>query len=125
VALVKKTEVTAVGIRHADHTTPPLYPPKLALTSSTSGGRSVGIVSLQTKAMKLCSTYFSLHGHHQVLQLSYGRNCHASVTVAIYVLVYPIVMGGSLCFVLFCVCVCVCVRARACVVVMTVTMADE
>jgi hypothetical protein len=30
-APVKKTEITAVGIRHADHVTP--YPQKLALTS--------------------------------------------------------------------------------------------
>jgi hypothetical protein len=31
-----------VGIRCADHVTP-LYPQKLALTSPTGGGRSVGI----------------------------------------------------------------------------------
>ena len=39
----------AVGIRCADHVTP-LYPQKLALTSPTGGGRSVGIVRLRTKA---------------------------------------------------------------------------
>jgi hypothetical protein len=38
-----------VGIRCADHATP-LYPQKLALTSPTSGDRSVGIVRLRTKA---------------------------------------------------------------------------
>ena len=37
-----------MGIRRADHVTP-LYPLKLALTSPT-GGRSVGIVRLRTKA---------------------------------------------------------------------------
>ena len=37
-----------MGIRCADHVTP-LYPQKLALTSPTSGGRSVGIVPLRTK----------------------------------------------------------------------------
>jgi len=37
--------LTAMGIRCADHVTP-LYPHKLALTSPTGGGRSVGIVSL-------------------------------------------------------------------------------
>jgi hypothetical protein len=42
----------AVGIRCADHVTP-LYPQKLALTSPTGGGRSVGIVRSQTKAMEL------------------------------------------------------------------------
>jgi hypothetical protein len=46
---VYKTEITAVGIRRADHVTP-LYPQKVALTSTTSGGRSVGIVSLRAKA---------------------------------------------------------------------------
>ena len=38
-----------MGIRCADHVTP-LYPQKLALTSPTGGGRSVGIVRLRTKA---------------------------------------------------------------------------
>ena len=38
-----------MGIRCADHMTP-LYPQKLALTSPTGGGRSVGIVRSQTKA---------------------------------------------------------------------------
>jgi hypothetical protein len=33
----------------------PLYPQKLALNSPTSGGRSVGIVRSQTKAMELVS----------------------------------------------------------------------
>jgi hypothetical protein len=43
-----------VGIRCADHVTP-LYPQKLALTSPTGGGRSVGIVRSRTQA-----TEFSL-----------------------------------------------------------------
>jgi hypothetical protein len=41
----------AVGIRCADHVTP-LYPQKLALTSPTGGGRSVGIGRSRTKAME-------------------------------------------------------------------------
>jgi len=41
-----------VGIRCADHVTS-LYPQKLALTSSTGGGRSVGIVCSRTKATEL------------------------------------------------------------------------
>jgi hypothetical protein len=53
-APVYKAENTAVGIRHADHVAP-LYPQKLALTSPTSGGRSVGIVRSRTEA-----TEFSL-----------------------------------------------------------------
>ena len=43
-----------MGTRCADHVTP-LYPQKLALTSPTGGGRSVGIVRSRTKA-----TEFSL-----------------------------------------------------------------
>jgi hypothetical protein len=42
-APVYKTENTAVGIRHADHVAPSILK-KLAITSPTSGGRSVGIV---------------------------------------------------------------------------------
>jgi hypothetical protein len=49
---VKKLEITAVGIRRSDHATP-IYPPKLALTSPTRGGRSVGIVRSRTKATDL------------------------------------------------------------------------
>jgi hypothetical protein len=58
VAPVWKTENTAIGIRHADHVAP-LYPQKLALTSPTSGGRSVGIVRLQIQATEF-SLVFSL-----------------------------------------------------------------
>ena len=38
-----------MGTRCADHVTP-LYPQKLALTSPTGGGRSVGIIRSRTKA---------------------------------------------------------------------------
>jgi hypothetical protein len=41
-APVYKTENTAVGIRHSYHVAL-LYPQKLAITSPTSGSRSVGI----------------------------------------------------------------------------------
>ena len=44
----------AVGTRCANHVTP-LFPQKLALTSPTGGGRSVGMVRSRTKA-----TEFSL-----------------------------------------------------------------
>ena len=45
----RKQKLTAVGTRCVDHVTP-LYPQKLALTSPTGGGRSVGIVRVRTKA---------------------------------------------------------------------------
>jgi hypothetical protein len=48
-APVQKTEITAIGTRHADHATT-LYPQNLALTSPTSGGRSVDILHSLTKA---------------------------------------------------------------------------
>jgi len=38
-----------VGTRCANHVTP-LYPQKLALTSPTGGGRSVGMVRSRTKS---------------------------------------------------------------------------
>jgi hypothetical protein len=49
-----------MGIRCADHVTP-LYPQKLALTSPTGGGRSVGIVRSRTNTME-----FSLVQHPYV-----------------------------------------------------------
>jgi hypothetical protein len=52
--------LTAVRIRCADHVTP-LYPQKLALTSPTGGGRSVGIVRSRT----IRPRSFSLVYHHQ------------------------------------------------------------
>jgi hypothetical protein len=48
----KKNEITAVGIRRADYATH-FYPQKLALTSSTSGGRSVVIDRPRIKATEL------------------------------------------------------------------------
>jgi len=58
----RNQRLTAVGTRYADHVTP-LYPPKLAITSPTGGGRSVGIVRVRTKA-----TEFSLVDRIQMMQ---------------------------------------------------------
>jgi len=44
-----------VGTRCANHVTP-LHPQKLALTSPTGGGRSVGMVRSRTKATELLVT---------------------------------------------------------------------
>jgi hypothetical protein len=45
-----------MGIRCADHVTP-LYPQKLALSSPTGSGRSVGIVRSRTKATEFSLVY--------------------------------------------------------------------
>jgi hypothetical protein len=50
-APVYKTENTAVGISHADHVAP-FIPKKLAITSPTSGGRSIDIVRSRTQTME-------------------------------------------------------------------------
>jgi hypothetical protein len=51
---VLKSYNTAVRICHADHMAPSIRK-KLALTSPTSDGRSVGIVRLRTKATEYVS----------------------------------------------------------------------
>jgi hypothetical protein len=57
---VKEIEITAVGIRLADHATP-LYSQKLALASPTSGFRSVGIVLLRAEVKEVSFSFsFSL-----------------------------------------------------------------
>jgi hypothetical protein len=50
-AHIYKTENMAVGIRHADHVAPSIRK-MLAITSPTSGGRSVGIVRSRTQTME-------------------------------------------------------------------------
>ena len=47
-----------MAIRCADHVTP-LYPQKLALTSPTRGGRSVGIVRSRTKAAEFFRVFYA------------------------------------------------------------------
>ena len=52
----RKQRLMAVGTRCADHVSP-LYPQKLALTSPTGGGRSVGIVRVRTKVTEFSFVY--------------------------------------------------------------------
>ena len=55
----------AVGTRCADHVTP-IYPQKLALTSPTGGGRSVGIVRVRTKATEF--SFLACYGAESYLR---------------------------------------------------------
>jgi len=55
-----------VGNRCANHVTP-LYPQKLALTSPTGGGRSVGMVRLRTKATEFSSVQYGLVQLHYLV----------------------------------------------------------
>jgi len=57
----RKQRLTAVGTRCANYVTP-LYPQKLALTSPTGGGRSVGMVRSRTKATEFSLVLSPFHG---------------------------------------------------------------
>jgi hypothetical protein len=61
----RKSRLTAVGILCADHAIPYTHK-KLALTSPTSGGRSVDIVHLRTKATEFRNycIYNEMSGAH-------------------------------------------------------------
>jgi hypothetical protein len=58
-APVLKSENTAVGIFHADHVSF-LYLQKWALTSLTSGGRSVGIIRSRSQATEFFNSILRL-----------------------------------------------------------------
>ena len=69
-----------MGTRCADHVTP-LYPQKLALTSLTGGGRSVGIVRSRTKATEFSlvlaevSLYISKLKNLTVSECAFNYDC--------------------------------------------------
>jgi hypothetical protein len=63
----------AVGIRHADHAAPSIHK-TLALTSPTSGCRSVGIVRSQTKATDLLLLCRTLGRQMNILFSSVANN---------------------------------------------------
>jgi hypothetical protein len=79
----RKLRLTAVGIRFADHATP-IYQQKLALTSPTSGGRSVGIfcLRLQPRSLVISLCYICTHTHTQsaasVIRTNYSTSMFAS-----------------------------------------------
>jgi hypothetical protein len=62
-----RLQIISVRIRHADHATS-LSTQKLAITSPTSGGRSVGIVGTRTKDTELLFTRYG--GAHQYILTS-------------------------------------------------------
>jgi len=68
----RKQRLTAVGTRCADHVTP-LFPHKLALTSPTGGGRSVGIVGVRTEATEFS---FSFYKHIVMLPVKNFNRLH-------------------------------------------------
>ena len=54
-----------MGIRCADHVTP-LYPQKLALTSPTGGGRSVGIIRSRAKATEFSFSFCIIYENEKL-----------------------------------------------------------
>jgi hypothetical protein len=95
---VQKGENTAIGIRHADHVAPS-NPQKLALTSPTSGGLSVGTVRLQTQVTEfiyiyICKEVYRLCGLIEflatkrrciVLPVLYKLNLYIYIYIYIYI----------------------------------------
>ena len=78
----RKQRLTTVGTRCADHVTP-LYPQKLAVTSPTGGGRSVGIVRVLTKATEFYTYvivhYSSFHDHSKHCRILQVHNLRGDV----------------------------------------------
>ena len=68
---------SAVGTRCANHVTP-LYPQKLALTSPTGGGRSVGMVRSRTKATEFSFSLVSYKVTLCIWWYAYSCLCNRS-----------------------------------------------
>jgi hypothetical protein len=67
-----ETEITSVGVRHTDYTTP-LYSKKLALTSPTSDSPSFGIVRSRTQATDFF--WWKLIKEHNRLYILFSTLC--------------------------------------------------
>jgi hypothetical protein len=65
--LKRNSLVKFLRVRHTESTlyVGTLYPQKLAITSPTSGGRSVGIVRSRTQDHGVCLLFFCLHTFRQ------------------------------------------------------------
>jgi len=68
-----------VGTRCADHVTP-LYPQKLALTSPTGGGRSVGTVRVRTKATEFRLVYTTGEKEKRTSKKTWIKGVQAAMT---------------------------------------------
>jgi hypothetical protein len=66
---IRKSSLTAIGIRCADHARDTLHPQNSSLTSLTWGGSSVDIVCLQTKATEFGLVYVSMFWRYLLMEL--------------------------------------------------------
>jgi hypothetical protein len=73
---------TAVGIRHVDRVAPSIHK-KLAISSPTSGGRSVGIVHSRTRTMEFYVQGWYLHVGHDCFRRSPLHQNHLAILMRI------------------------------------------
>jgi hypothetical protein len=75
-----ETENTVVGIRHADNVAPTISK-NLALSSPTSGGRSVGIVRSRTQATEFSFLYlhFTMSSWLGICKVDFETNIYTDI----------------------------------------------
>jgi len=81
----RKQRLTAVGTRCADDVTL-LYPQKLALTSPTGGGCSVGIVRVRTKTTEFSFIYIYIYIY---LSISIENSCKTAANLVTLFMIIP------------------------------------